>query len=282
MLKRAITGFFFVIIMITAIWWSFWSLLALFAFIVVAGLKEFHALRLTSNPGLKFWPLLIGGLIVFSLCIIESPYFSFPDGNSTLLHSYFLTKISLGTVLLLLMLVDLFDRNQKNFPTLSNGLFAALYIGLPFGLLFHLIPFNEEAYSGKLILAFFILLWTNDTFAYLSGKFLGRHKLWERISPNKTWEGFFGGWLFTCIAFYLILHFNEIRVDVFILIGVPSVVSIFGTLGDLSESLLKRQAGVKDSGTLMPGHGGVLDRFDGVLLSMPAMAVLVSVYSLLQ
>ena len=120
----------------------------------------------------------------------------------------------------------------------------------------------------------FTLIWSNDTFAYLSGRMLGKTKLFERISPKKTWEGMIGGLLATIAVAWVYSKWGMVKQDLvmlsslhWIIIGV--LVSVFGTLGDLVESHLKRTAGVKDSGILIPGHGGVLDRFDGYLLSLP-------------
>ena len=114
----------------------------------------------------------------------------------------------------------------------------------------------------------FILIWLNDSFAYLIGKNLGKHKLLERISPNKTIEGFMGGMLFTFIASFILTHqFTSLTQTQWLVIA--GIVSIFGVLGDLIESMFKRQAGVKDSSNFIPGHGGFLDRFDSVIFAAP-------------
>jgi phosphatidate cytidylyltransferase len=134
--------------------------------------------------------------------------------------------------------------------------------------------FIPGSYSPWLPLGFFILLWVNDSGAYLVGSSLGRTKLFERVSPKKTWEGMIGGLLATIAVAWVYSKWGMVKQDLvmlsslhWIIIGV--LVSVFGTLGDLVESHLKRTAGVKDSGILIPGHGGVLDRFDGYLLSLP-------------
>lgn len=143
---------------------------------------------------------------------------------------------------------------------------SALWIAVPFGLLNFLFIKDQEGIQP--VLAFFILLWSNDTFAYLIGKFLGKHKLMENVSPKKTWEGFIGGIAFAVLAGYLLKeHVPMFAGNNWIFISI--LIGIFGTMGDLYESRFKRWAGVKDSGQIMPGHGGVLDRFDGVMFSIP-------------
>lgn len=131
-----------------------------------------------------------------------------------------------------------------------------------------LIPTIQGDFKPNLVIGIFFLIWTNDTFAYLVGKNFGKHKLYERISPNKTIEGFLGGVVFTIGMGYLIWYYTEFMyLEVWI--GLAIIMSIFGTLGDLIQSKFKRQAGVKDSGKLMPGHGGLFDRLDSVIFASP-------------
>ncbi len=131
-----------------------------------------------------------------------------------------------------------------------------------------LIPTYNGTFNPSLVVGVFILIWTNDTFAYIVGKNFGRNKLYEKISPNKTIEGFMGGLIFSCIGGYFIFRFTHYR-DVPFWLGMAIILSIFGTLGDLIQSKFKRQAGVKDSGKLMPGHGGLYDRLDSIIFSSP-------------
>ena len=123
-----------------------------------------------------------------------------------------------------------------------------------------------------MLLLVFVILWANDTFAYLTGRLLGKHKLFERISPGKTIEGSIGGLVFTLAGIMLFSHYVD-WLSLWQAIGMGLIAVVFGTLGDLCESMLKRQAGVKDSGNLIPGHGGVLDRFDSVLFAVPFVYV---------
>ena len=130
----------------------------------------------------------------------------------------------------------------------------------------------HQFFSPKMVLVVFVLLWVNDTFAYLTGRLLGKHKLFERISPGKTIEGSIGGLVFTLAAILVYSHFTGWP-PMGPAIGLGVIAVVFGTLGDLCESMLKRQAGVKDSGKLIPGHGGILDRFDSVLFAIPFVFV---------
>lgn len=140
---------------------------------------------------------------------------------------------------------------------------------VPFGLMNALfyIGNSEVAYPGILI-AIFVLVWANDVFAYLSGTYLGKHKLFPSVSPKKTWEGTLGGLLFTLLFAALVFYITkELNLRDWLLLAI--MVSVLSTIGDLAESLLKRNSGVKDSGTLIPGHGGILDRFDAALFVTP-------------
>ena len=164
--------------------------------------------------------------------------------------------------------IQLFEKeiNWFNIGSVFTGYF---YVAVPFGLLNSFFTFSySEPFSGFLLIAMLVIVWCNDIFAYLAGSFFGKHKLFERVSPKKTWEGFIGGLAFAMLSAYLLSFFsNSLMVSEWLLLALIIVVT--ATIGDLSESMLKRSAGVKDSGSLMPGHGGVLDRFDAVLFATP-------------
>ncbi len=164
----------------------------------------------------------------------------------------------------------LYKESEQPIVNIGVELLGLVYLVLPFSLLnFFFYPeLNYSFATSGLLIGFFIIIWGNDTFAYLSGMAFGKHKLFERISPKKTWEGAAGGALFSIItAFVLSIFFKEL--NTFEWIGFALTIIIFGSFGDLFESLIKRSIGIKDSGNIMPGHGGILDRFDSVLMAAP-------------
>jgi phosphatidate cytidylyltransferase len=165
-------------------------------------------------------------------------------------------------------LLLLFNSKKERLDTLSKYVYLVGYIILPFLLLIK-IPFGIKGFNPKIIISIFILIWTNDTFAYIVGKTIGRNKLLEKISPKKTIEGFIGGLIFCVLAGILISKLYIGATATYIWIVIAIIVGVFGTLGDLIESKFKRMAGVKDSGKIMPGHGGVLDRLDSVIFVTP-------------
>lgn len=180
-------------------------------------------------------------------------------------------------MLVLLVLLEFFVKDDIPYQNISSTLFALFYITLPFASLNYL-SFNADIYEKihlsnhwSLLLGYFIILWTNDSMAYATGRLFGRTKLFERVSPKKTWEGFIGGVGFAILAGYLFAYFTDSSPMHWMIMA--AIIGVFGTLGDLSESLLKRSGNVKDSGNILPGHGGVLDRFDGILLSSPLIVV---------
>lgn len=166
----------------------------------------------------------------------------------------------------LFLIKDLFSERIPLFIT-KNFILTTFYISSAFVFLILIANYNGS-YSPKVLLGTFILVWVNDSFAYIIGKNLGRQKLFEKISPKKTVEGFLGGLLFSCIASYFIATFTEtLNFTNWLILSI--IISVFGTLGDLIESKFKRQAKVKDSGVIMPGHGGLLDRLDSIIFATP-------------
>jgi len=141
-----------------------------------------------------------------------------------------------------------------------------------------LLPSYQGEYISYLIAGVFALIWVNDTFALIVGKSIGKHKLLERISPKKTIEGFVGGLVFSCVAAFFIFQSTEL-LSLSVWITIAIITAVFGTLGDLVQSQIKRQAGVKDSGQLMPGHGGIYDRLDSILFASPFIFLSVTIDS---
>ena len=165
-------------------------------------------------------------------------------------------------------MAQLYAHPANHLHCLAQSMLAMAYVALPMSLL-NVMYFD---YSPKLLLAAFILIWLNDTGAYCVGTLIGKHRLFERISPKKSWEGFWGGLAFCIAATWLLQWLNLFPAcwSIAAAVGFAIVTSVFATWGDLCESLIKRTLGVKDSGNIMPGHGGILDRIDSLLLVAPA------------
>ncbi len=178
-----------------------------------------------------------------------------------------LVFLSLTIMTNLYLIKNLILPSEKYITIAQKYIYLFFYIigGFVFTIL---LPSSQGEYTSYLVASVFALIWINDTFAFIVGKSIGKHKLLERISPKKTVEGFIGGLVFSCIASVFIYKFTEL-LSIQLWITVAIVTSVFGTLGDLIQSQLKRQAGVKDSGQLMPGHGGIYDRLDSVIFASP-------------
>ncbi len=205
----------------------------------------------------KFVFLLVSTLIVIS--------FYYEHFNFVLIL-YFVMFI-------FLIIVEVF-KTEKHFEAISTWLLSVVYISTPFGLLSLLDStkiLNQNGANYALICL--VMVWVSDTFAFFGGKMFGKHKLAERISPKKTWEGSIFGFVFTVIAGIIIWKFFYTNFTVFHWIAVSVIVGIFAQLGDLFESNLKRSVKVKDSSNLIPGHGGALDRFDSILFAIPALYI---------
>lgn len=184
--------------------------------------------------------------------------------------------------LVYLLVAELYAKSPDPVNNWAYTMFSQLYVALPFSLLsvlaFRATP-DGVTYTYTIPLCVFVFLWINDTGAYCSGSLLGRHKLFPRVSPGKSWEGSIGGAVFVIAAAALVWHLtesygvNDLGLNMYQWMGLGVVVVVFGTWGDLVESLFKRTLGIKDSGTILPGHGGMLDRFDSSLLAIPAAVV---------
>jgi phosphatidate cytidylyltransferase len=177
-----------------------------------------------------------------------------------------------------LLVTELYSKQPDPINNWAYTMLSQMYIALPFSLInvlaFTSTPDGRVMFNTILPLSVFIFLWTNDTGAYCVGSLLGRHKLFPRISPGKSWEGSVGGSLFVLAAAWAISYFLDGAILTTIQwLGLGLVVAVFGTWGDLVESLFKRTLGIKDSGNILPGHGGMLDRFDSSLIAIPAAVV---------
>ena len=258
-LKRSISGFVYIVLLISCVLYSTSSFFILFGVFLLITVYEFCNL-IKINP---IVPILFSAISYASIVYLAV--------NKIKLSVSFDLSILIATLIVSVKcMILLFDHSKKTIDTISKYLFLLGYILFPFIILTK-IPFGIKGYNPKIILGIFILIWTNDTFAYIVGKSIGKHKLFERISPKKTIEGFVGGVIFAVLAAYLIskYYIEGSTTNLYIWIGFAVIVGFFGTIGDLVESKFKRIAGVKDSGKIMPGHGGILDRLDSVIFVSP-------------
>lgn len=166
---------------------------------------------------------------------------------------------------------------QKQLFHLAFTITGLIYVILPFSMV-NLLAHIDGNFNYEWPVGFFLILWANDSGAYFVGKFLGKNKLYEKVSPNKTWEGLFGGIAFAfLVGWMLSMIFLTVPLKHWLIVSL--IISIFGNLGDLFESMIKRRFNVKDSGSIMPGHGGALDRFDGLLIAMPVVICYLILFS---
>ncbi len=254
-LVRALSGLAYVVLVLLACFTGQYSQIALaivFSAIGVIEWLKFSGLKANVLQNTSVIALIILSILLVNLDLN-------PFTTSVLL-------LALVLVLLGLFAGLMFFTDQG--PTrLTHSVFAIAYVGIPLMLLPKVSIFSSVEFPW-ILASIFILIWCNDTFAYLSGRAFGKNKLFERISPNKTWEGFFGGVIVTVIASIVMQHYLPF-LPLHGWMGLALIVSIFGNLGDLFESSLKRNFNLKDSGKLMPGHGGILDRLDSLFFVLP-------------
>lgn len=267
LLQRALSGSIFVLIILSAIVAGPYSFAIAFGAIVVLCLYEFYQLVNKANQvSVRLAINCMGGLYLFFV-----GYF-----HSSLNIPFIILILPYILYLMSILVAGLYLKKENPVHNWAYAFLGQVYIVIPLSTL-NLLGFmpnnaGEITYSPILLLALFSFIWANDTGAYLVGVTCGKHRLFERISPKKSWEGFFGGALFAIIASLIFAHFvPDIPLYKWIILAIVTV--LFATWGDLVESLLKRTIGVKDSGKMIPGHGGILDRLDSAILAAPAMAI---------
>lgn len=265
LLTRSITGLIYVGIILAGLLGGARQLmLALCLLFGALGVAEFH--KLTCGGNGKGWlPLSID--LVGAVTLISMP-FAVVGGyvDMAVMMSVYLMYIIVRLV------SQLYVREKSPLASLAYSLMSQLYIALPLTLM--ALVYLVFPKGNILLLAVFVMIWVNDTGAFIVGCSIGRHRLFERISPKKSWEGFWGGMAFSVgasMAFYYLCPEIFAVMGLTATIGLGVIVSVFATWGDLVESLIKRTLDVKDSGNILPGHGGILDRIDSLLLVIPAM-----------
>jgi len=267
-IQRAVTGVLFVTVLVGCILYSPFSFGILFTIISALSVHEFA--RLINQNGeisLNKTITSLGGAYLFlalmSFCTQQSVG-----------ARVFLPYLAL---LLYLMITELYLKKKNPTGNWAYSMLSQLYVALPFALL-NVLAFQNSPETGSvtynpiLPLSIFVFIWLSDTGAYCVGSLIGKHRLFERISPKKSWEGSIGGGAFSIASSLAFAHFFPFM-SWWQWAGLATVVVIFGTWGDLTESLMKRQLGIKDSGNILPGHGGMLDRFDSALMAIPAAVV---------
>lgn len=262
MKTRAITAFFFTIVMLGSIFLGAYTFAGFYLLLSIVALLEFYKLIKIGGIRPHRNIAVVVAAIIFS---ITTAYHFFQFSTKYLL---------IGVPLVFaIFIAELFKKSKIPFANISFTFVGLIYVTIPFCFFYSLgYLLDVYNYNFHLPLAFLLMLWANDTGAYLFGMKFGKRRLFERHSPKKSWEGFFGG-VFTglVVAFIIAQFYTEI--DAFVWAGMAVLVSSFGTLGDLVESMLKRSLDAKDSGSFLPGHGGFLDRFDGLFIAAPVVYV---------
>lgn len=266
-LIRAASGVVMLVVMLTAMLWSTWSFAALLV-AITAGVTWEH-LRLSEHCGAqpqKVMAMGIALLVVAPFALLFDSEHAITEGVSLMFGMMFVVMIAM----LMVLFVELFRQRETPIQNVSATILPALQVALPIAML-ALLPALGEGYNVWRVVAFFSIIWANDVFAFLVGITLGRHRLCERISPKKSWEGFIGGIVAAMGVALLAAHL--LGEDMAVWAGLGLVSALAAVAGDLVESMFKRAAGVKDSGAIMPGHGGWFDRFDAVLMAAPVAVI---------
>jgi len=256
-LVRSLSGLIYVSLLLICIRFEH-ALIALFFIFGLICMGEFKKLiQLKSNIP----------YFIFIILYAVFGYWQTVLNTNTGLNEATQILMVLSIFVVLFLIKDLFSRKSIPLFSTKRFLLTTFYLSSAFVFLILIANYYED-YKPNILLGAFILVWVNDSFAYLVGKNFGKQKLFEIISPKKTVEGFLGGLFFSCVASYFIAIFTE-TLDFTNWLILSIIISVFGTLGDLIESKFKRQANVKDSGVIMPGHGGLLDRLDSIIFAAP-------------
>jgi len=267
LLVRSITGIIFIAVMLAGLFLGEFTYGILFLAIMLGMLHEFF--NMTGSLSFKPNRLIsfMTGALIFVL--------SFLIASERISPSWFFT---IFPIVLITFLNELFANKKHPFQNIAVSLAAVAYAAIPISLSNYLVfsKFNGH-YSARLFLALLIIIWVYDSWAYLIGVSFGKHRMFERISPKKSWEGAIGGTLVAVGAAGLISRFIP-QIDLLHWLIMGFLIVVAATLGDLTESMIKRQFGVKDSGTIFPGHGGILDRFDSLLFAIPVFVCYLEVF----
>lgn len=274
-ITRALTGAIFVAILVGCILGGPITFSVLFALISALTVNEFGDIIQKSGFAKINKPIsILASIFLF----FGFAYLGTSPGSNEILIPYLL-------LIMYILISELYYKKENPVNDMAYALMTQMYIALPFALLNVLafqtsVETSMSVYNPIFPLSIFIFTWVNDSGAYCTGVLFGKHRLFERISPKKSWEGSFGGGIFSIIAAIIIAQYFPI-LSLTKWIGLALTVVVFGTWGDLVESLIKRRIGIKDSGNVLPGHGGFLDRFDSTLMAIPAAVLYLYITSLL-
>ena len=266
--KRALTAIVFVVVMMGGVYLHPYTFVGLFGLITGLSVWEYLNLALEETKSRrdinrKFLGLILG---ITPFILVALHQLDFVQHEA---YTWCATFLMLPLVFLAFV-YELYTASEKPFANIGILILGMVYIGIPFTLLL-LIGFLNHIFSPNIVFGLLAMTWMNDTGAYLVGSQIGKTKLFPRISPGKTWEGSTGGVVVTFIVAYLLsLLFTDLRLMDWLILA--AIVSLFGSIGDLVESMLKRSLKIKDSGNLLPGHGGILDRFDAFIFLLPFAA----------
>lgn len=264
--QRIIAAIVGVSIIISAVYYSGWTYLLVFAIIGAFTQYEFYKLLgLDGNQPLIYYGTFCGIFLNVLTFLIER--------GSLPVRDYYL----ISPLMALIFLIKLYKRNDlKPFQNIAYTFLGLIYVALPFSI-FTIIALHDQHYSHQIVLGCLFLLWASDTGAYFAGTKFGKTKLFERVSPKKSWEGSAGGLALSIFVAYILgIYFTDLEPWRWLVIG--GIIVVAGTYGDLVESLFKRSISIKDSGSTIPGHGGFLDRFDGLLIAVPFIIVFTKMF----
>ena len=262
---RSLTGIVVVTVILASLFLHKYSFAGLFLLILAGCLVEYYGLLKNSPLKPNKFIGFVSGILFFVL--------SFLIASQLISPIFYLTLIP---VLLLTFVFELYQAHESSLQNISATICGFFYTAVPLGLSNFLVFSGDGSYSPRLMVALLVIIWVYDSGAYLFGVSFGKHRLFERISPKKSWEGAIGGALAAMAAGWLISGFiPEIAIVHWLIIALLTVIA--ATFGDLSESMLKRQFGVKDSSRFFPGHGGILDRFDSLLFAIPVLVLYIRI-----
>jgi phosphatidate cytidylyltransferase len=264
--RRVISALIGAAVIVTSLLYGQWTYFIVFFAICLMAQWEFYRLVRAQ----EYVPIRLLGVFVGSLSFV----LSFMIESGYLESRYYFLIFPIASMI---FLVKLYKKSDKNpFVNIAFYYLGIIYVAFPFTLI-NVIVFFHHSYGYQIILGLLIIIWASDTGAYFAGSMFGRRKLFERISPKKSWEGSIGGGL-VAIACAIVIsrYYTDLNLLEWIIVG--GIVVITGTYGDLVESLFKRSMSIKDSGNIIPGHGGFLDRFDSLILSVPFVVVFLMLF----